>query len=379
MTAEAPVYLDYNATTPVHPDVREAMLPWLGDKWGNPSSGHHHGREAAEAVARARAQVATLIGAEPHQLIFTGGGTEADNLALRGPTVARRHIVVSAVEHPAIELPARALEADGWTRTELAVDGRGRVDMEAAASKLEQPAGLLSVILAQNETGVIQPVAALAQAARATAADVVVHTDAAQAVGKIPVDVRALGVDLLTIVSHKLYGPNGIGALFVRDGLALQPLTLGGGQEGGRRPGTEPVVLIVGMGAACALAQRTLDEEMRRQRGLRSRLWAQLRDGIRGIQWTGEGTELLPNTLHVRVPGCEGAAILAAAPEVAASTGSACHTDATTPSGVLGAMGLSLADARGALRLTLGRRTQLDDVERASRALVDAVTELSDS
>ncbi len=373
MTPDAPVYLDYNATTPVHPQVREAMLPWLGEHWGNPSSGHAYGRRAAQAIAAARAQVATLIGARPHELVFTGGGTEADNLALRGPRVARRRLVISAVEHPAIELPAAALARAGWDLATLAVDGRGRIDLDRAAAVLAEPAGLVSVILAQNETGVVQPVSAIAQAARAAAPDVIVHSDAAQAVGKIAVDVNALGIDLLTIVSHKLYGPNGIGVLYVREGLALQPLTLGGGQEGGRRPGTEPAALIVGLGAACAVAQRTLDDEARRQQQLRDQLWTTLRDGIPGLRWTGQGAELLPNTLHVRVPDRDGAAILAAAPTLAASTGSACHTDATAPSGVLGAMGLSIADARGALRLTLGRRTSADDIHHAAQALLAAV------
>ncbi len=374
MSTDAPVYLDYNATTPVHPEVRDAMLPWLGARWGNPSSAHAHGRDAAQAVAAARAEVAALIGAKPHQLVITSGGTEADNLALRGPTVARRRVVVSAVEHPAIELPARALEAEGWTRVELPVDARGRVDLERARERLAAPAGLLSVILAQNETGVLQPVAELAALARAAAPDVIVHSDAAQAVGKIPVDVTALGVDLLTIVSHKLYGPCGIGALYVRDGLPLRPLTLGGGQEGGRRPGTEPVALIVGLGAACALARRDLELEARRIEALRERLWTRLRAGIAGLRWTGEGAPLLPNTLHVRVPGIDGATVLARAPAVAASTGSACHADDGTPSGVLGAMGLSAQDARGALRLTLGRRTSESDVDRAAAALVQAAS-----
>ncbi len=372
MESEAPVYLDYNATTPVHPQVRDAMLPWLGEHWGNPSSAHAYGRRAATAIADARAQVATLIGAAPEQLIFTGGGTEADNLALRGPSPARRRIVVSAIEHPAIDLPARALEAEGWTRAELPVDAQGRVDLTTAAEVLAEPAGLLSVILAQNETGVIQPVAELSALARNAAEDVVIHTDAAQAVGKIPVDVSALGVDLLTIVSHKLYGPNGIGVLYVRDGLDLRALTLGGGQERGRRPGTEPVALIVGLGAACALAHGDLEREAARVSALRSRLWEQLREGIPGLQWTGHGAPMLPNTLHVRVPDRDGSAMLAACPQLAASTGSACHTDDGAPSGVLGAMGLSAKDARGALRLTLGRRTTDADVDRAAAALLAA-------
>lgn len=375
MTSDAPVYLDHNATTPVHPRVRDAMLPWLGERWGNPSSAHAYGRDAARAVAEARGQVAALIGGRAHELVFTGGGTEADNLALRGVTAARRRIVVSSVEHPAIDLPARALEAEGWERVELPVDGSGRVELEQARERLGVPAGIVSVILAQNETGVLQPVGELAALARAAASDVIVHSDAAQAVGKVPVDVGALGVDLLTIVSHKLYGPCGIGALWVRDGLPLRSLTLGGGQEGGRRPGTEPVALIVGLGAACAVAREDLESESKRVAELRDRLWERLSEGITGLRWTGQGAPLLPNTLHVRVPGCDGAAVLARAPAVAASTGSACHSDDGSISGVLGAMGLTAEDARGALRLTLGRRTTEADVERAAAAIVEGVRE----
>lgn len=367
-----PVYLDHNATTPVHPRVRDAMLPWLGEHWGNPSSAHAYGRDAARAVAQAREQVAALVGGRAHEIVLTGGGTEADNLALRGVTVARRRIAVSSVEHPAIELPARALEGEGWERVELPVDGRGRVDLERARERLRVPVGLVSVILAQNETGVLQPVGEIAAMARAAAEDVIVHSDAAQAVGKVPVDVKALGVDLLTIVSHKLYGPCGIGALWVREGLGLRSLTLGGGQEGGRRPGTEPVMLIVGLGAACAVALEDLAAEAERVAALRDRLWARLSEGIEGLKWTGQGAPLLPNTLHVRVPGCDGAAVLARAPEVAASTGSACHADDGSISGVLGAMGLRAEDARGALRLTLGRGTSEEDVERAAEAIVRA-------
>jgi len=370
---QAPVYLDHNATTPVHPRVREAMLPWFGEFWGNPSSAHAYGRRAARAVDEARAQVAALIGAQPEELVFTSGGTEADNLAIRGARVSEPRLVVSSVEHPAIDLPARALEKKGIVRVVLPVDARGRIDLERARELLATPAGLVSVMLANNESGVIQPVAEIATLARASAPEVVVHSDAAQAVGKIPVDVDALGVDLLTIVGHKLYGPSGIGALYVRKGTEVEPLLRGGGQEQGRRPGTEPVPLIVGLGAACRLANADLEAEGRRQSELRDRLWAYLRGSIPDLVWTGEGAPLLPNTLHIRVPGANGAVILADAPEVAASTGSACHSDDANASGVLGAMGLCGAEAQGALRLSLGRLTQPADIERAAVSLVAAM------
>ena len=372
VSAPDPIYLDHNATTYVHPRVREAMLPWLGDRWGNPSSAHRYGREAAAAVQQARSEVAALIGAELEEIVFTSGGTEADNLAVLGPRVEPRRIVVSAVEHPAVEAPSRRLEHAGWTRDELRVDASGIVNLEEARACLREPAGIVSVILAQNETGVLQPVAELARMARAANPEVVVHTDGAQAVGKIPVSVRALSVDLLTIVGHKLYAPAGIGALWVRKGVQLEPLTVGGGQERGLRPGTEPVAMIVGFGAACRAAAEDLATEAARQRGLRERLWRHLHAAIPGIVRTGQGVPTLPNTLHVRLPDCRAAEVLAAAPEVAASTGSACHADTDGPSGVLGAMGWSASEAAGALRLSLGRCTTEADIERAAAALTRA-------
>ncbi len=368
-----PIYLDHNATTPVAAAVRDAMVPWLGQWFGNPSSGHVYGRRAAEAVAEARAQVAHLIGAEPAQIVFTGGGTEADNLALRHAAVARKRVVTSTVEHPAVEEPARALQAAGWRWDALAVDAAGRVDLERAAAALAEPAGVVSVILAQNETGVIQPVPEIAALARLASADVVVHSDGAQAVGKVPVDVSTLGVDLLTIVSHKLYGPCGIGALYLRDPGLVRGWALGGGQERGIRPGTEPTAMVVGLGAACRLAAGDLEDERRRQAALRDRLQARLEADIEGLYVTGRGAERLPNTLHVCVPGCTGAEVLERAPELAASTGSACHADGE--GGVLHAMGIDPALLGGALRLSLGRRTTEADIDAAAAALVRAWSE----
>lgn len=371
MSNPQPVYLDHNATTPVADEVREAMIPWLGARFGNPSSGHPFGRDAADAVANGRAQVASIIGAKPEQIVFTGGGTEADNLAVRCSKASRQRIVTSAVEHPAIEQPAEALANDGWTWDSLAVDARGRVDLDAARQTLNRPTGLLSVILAQNELGVVQPVAELAAMARTTSPEVIVHSDAAQAVGKIPVDVNELGVDLLTIVSHKLYGPCGIGALFVaRPGL-VEGWALGGGQERGVRPGTEPVAMIVGLAEAARIAQRDLDTESSRQAALRERLWERLAHQVPGIVRTVGDAPCLPNTLHVCFPNCQGRDVLANAPEVAASTGSACHTDGGG-GGVFGAMGLAFEIARGAVRLSLGRSTDQTQVDLAADALARA-------
>lgn len=370
-----PVYLDHNATTPVHPAVRDAMLPWLGAQWGNASSGHAYGRRAAGALAEARGQVAALVGATADEVVFTSGGTEADNLAIFGTEIAPARIVMSAIEHPAVEAAVR--HRGGQTTLEiatLAIDGEGRVDLEQAARTLDAPTGLLTVMLAHNETGVIQPLAELAALARRTSPSVVVHCDGAQAVGKIDVDMRALGIDLLTIVGHKFYAPAGIGALVVRRGVTLRPSAHGGGQEGGLRSGTEPVALAVALGAACALAASDRATERARQIDLREHLWSLLVAAIPGIFRTGAGVPTLPNTLHVCVPFASGASILAAAPDIAASTGSACHADTDRAPGVLGAMGVPAAQARGALRLTLGRATTHADVERAAHALAAAAS-----
>ncbi len=368
-----PIYLDHNATTPVAESVREAMLPWLGLCFGNPSSGHVYGRRAAQAIAQARAQVAALIGASPEQVVFTGGGTEADNLAVRCSQVSCKRVVTTSVEHPAVSEPAAALEADGWRWDRLAVGESGRVDLAQARSVLGESAGLVSVILAQNETGVLQPVAEISALARAAAPEVIVHSDGAQAVGKVAVDVDALGVDLLTIVGHKLYGPCGIGALYVRKPELVRGWALGGGQERGIRPGTEPTAMVVGLGAACQLAADDLELEGRRQTALRDALQTRLLAGIPGLRVTGHAADRLPNTLHVCVPDCAGAEVLRRAPGLAASTGSACHADGD--GGILHAMGVDTLVARGAIRLSLGRGTSTEQVQRAGTALIRAWSE----
>ncbi|MEZ4385038.1 MAG: cysteine desulfurase family protein [Nannocystaceae bacterium] len=370
--AASPIYLDYNATTPIHPEVREAMLPWLGARWGNPSSGHAYGREAARAVAQARAEIAALIGASAEEIIFTGGGTEADNLALFGAVAAPGRLLISSVEHPAISAPAAVLAERGWIVELLSVGADGRVAIGEVEARLGKIAGvdLVSVITAQNETGAIQPVAELAAHVRQRFPAAILHSDGAQAVGKIPVDVEALGVDLLTVVSHKIYGPAGIGALYYRRGRSLRPRLFGGGQERGLRPGTEPVALIVGFAAAAALARRTLRVEGKRQAALRELLWGRLAAAIPGIYRTIAAAHALPNTLHVCLPGVRGAEVLARAPTVAASVGSACHSDQPLAMGVLGAMGVPATIAAGALRLSLGRGTEEADVVAASDALI---------
>lgn len=372
LAADSTIYLDYNATTPVHAEVREAMLPWIGERWGNPNSAHAFGRQAREAVEAARAEVAALIGAPPRSIVFTASGTEADNMALFGACEGPGRLVTSTVEHAAIDGPAAILGGRGWSCARIGVGKDGVLDLVAAAEALARSTDLISVIAAQNETGAIQPVAEVAALAREASPAVIVHSDGAQAVGKIPVTVAGLGVDLLTIASHKLCGPAGIGALFVRPGLKMRPYLHGGGQEGGLRSGTEAVALIVGFGAAAALARRTLAVEVERQQALRELLWRRLAAAIPGIHRTVPAAQALPNTLHICVPGVLGADLLGGAPEVAASTASACQSHNDAASRVLAAMGVSPALAAGAIRLSLGRMTDEVAIIGASEALIAA-------
>jgi cysteine desulfurase len=371
------VYLDHNATTPVDPAVLDAMLPFLGVEFGNPSSAHALGRRAKAALEKARAEVAALIGAAADEIVFTGGGTEASNLAIRGGVrlrPGRRGIVTTAVEHPATAEPCALLERDGWRVTRIAPRADGRIDADAARAVVDAGTALVTLIHAQNEIGTLQPVAAVAAAARAASA--LVHTDAAQSLGKVPVDVDALGVDLLTIAGHKLYAPKGIGALYVRRGVALPPLVVGAGQERGVRPGTENVAFAVGLGAACRLAAEALaGAEATRQRA--RRLFDRLAAAVPGIALVGDPADGLPNTVTVLFPGVSGRALLAACPGVLASTGSACHADHEDPSAVLTALGIGRAAALGMVRLSLGRATTEADVDAAADRLADVWARLA--
>ncbi|MHB1010935.1 MAG: cysteine desulfurase family protein [Propionibacteriaceae bacterium] len=365
----APIYLDHNGTTPVASEVAEAMWPYLTEHFGNPSSTTVLGRRARAAVEEARERVAALIGAQPDEITFTSGGTESNNLAIRGTAALAVHrvAVTSSVEHPATIEPLRGLEADGWRVHRLPVDSEGRI---FADQMPEGPIGLGTVILAQNETGTIQPVAEVAE--RIHAAGGVMHADAAQAVGKIVVTVDELGVDLLSIAGHKLYAPKGVGALYHRRGVAIRPLLVGAGQERGLRPGTENVASIVGLGRAAQLAGDLLSTEPGREATLREELWERLAADIHGLRRVSPTTGCLPNTLMVALPDRLGADLLDAAPAIAASTGSACHSGVHTPSANLLAMGVEPDLALGALRLTLGRATQLDDIRRAAQAIINA-------
>jgi cysteine desulfurase len=377
MENQTPIYLDHNATTPVHPEVVEAMLPYLREHFGNPSSAHTYGQRARKAVERAREQIASLIGCQPDEIVFTSGGTEANNLAIRGVVQLsqRRHIVTSTVEHPATAEPCAYLERQGFELTRVPVDAHGRVRTDAVGAFVDGNTALVTVMLAQNETGTLMPIPDIGRLAHERGA--LLHTDAAQAVGKIAVHVGDLGVDLLSIAGHKLYAPKGVGALYVRRGTSIAPLVLGAGHEHGLRPGTENVASIVGLGKACELAEGDLDVESARQRRLRDQLWERLRAGIPGVRLNGHPQERLPNTLNVSFPGVRGSVLLAATPEIAASTGSACHAGEETPSSILSAMGLDATLALGAVRLSMGRSTTSEYVSAAGDALLRGYASLT--
>lgn len=378
MPTEEPIYLDYNATTPIADEVVEAMLPYLRSHFGNPSSSHAFGHHAKAAVDLARSQVADLIGAHPDEIIFTASGSEADNMAVLGTAALHAgpgRVACSAIEHPAVLKPCRHLAAQGWGLDILQVDHDGRVDVAAAANGLQSHTALVSVMHSNNEVGSLQPIAQLAQLAHDRGARL--HCDAAQSIGKIAIDVDELGVDMLTLVGHKIYAPKGIGALYLRRGTPLAPLMYGGGQEHGLRPGTENVALIAALGAACALAARRLAEDHARLALLRDRLWLELQAGVPGILLNGPVDHRLPTTLNVSFPEVRGSALLAAAPAIAASTGSACHEGGETPSDVLTAMGFDHDRALGAVRLSVGRPTGQSDVDAAAAALVAAWHQIS--
>ena len=370
---EPSIYLDYNATTPVLPEVVDAMLPYLREHFGNPSSAHALGRRAREAVEAARVDVASLLECDAGEIIFTSGGTEASNLAIRGVAEARsdrRHVVTSVIEHPATEKPCAWLQEQGLRVTRAGVDPGGRVRTEEVRAAAGSDTALITIMHANNETGVIQPIAEIADAAHAVGA--LLHCDAAQSTGKIPVRVNELNVDLLSLAGHKVYAPKGVGALFVREGTPLVPFMRGAGHERGLRPGTENVAAIVGLGTACRHAERDLETEAERVRQLRDRLWELLVADVPGIELNGYAQPCLPNTLNVRFPDALGSKVLAAAPEVAASTGSACHDGQEQASAVILAMGVSSAEAVGSVRLTLGRHTTLDAINKAAASLVRA-------
>ena len=363
------IYLDYNATTPVLPEVLEEFRLWAVEEFGNPGSGHLYGQRAREALSAARRRVAALISARPEEVVFVSGGTEANNLALLGTVLPRGggHVLVSAVEHPSVLAPARRLAELGFSVETIPVDGGGYVDPGEVRRRLRADTVLVSVMLANNETGALQPVKEIARICRE--AEVLFHTDAAQAVGKIPVSVREIGCDLLTLAGHKMYAPKGIGALYVREGVKLSPILFGGGQEGGLRPGTEPVALAAALGRAAEIALQDLPEEAERQRHLRERLWEGLREIFPRAVRHADPERTLPNTLSVSFPGLSGAEVLTRVPGICATTGAACHDRSEAVSHVLSAMGVPPEVARGTVRFSLGRFTTPEEIDRALKIL----------
>ncbi len=373
-----PVYLDYNATTPVDPLVVDELLPWLQEGFGNPSSNHPYGQRAKHAVEQARSRVASLLGAHPAEIIFTSGGTEANNQALIGVALANcergRHIITSSIEHPAVLNPLHWLEGQGFNITYLPVDSSGRVDPETLRQAITCETILVSVMHANNEVGTIQPLAEIGAIAREHG--ILLHTDAAQSVGKIPTRVDELGVDLLTIAGHKFYAPKGIGALYVRTGVKIDPYLHGAGHEGGRRAGTENVPYIAALGKAAELAGQRLASEGERIRELRDRFHARLNELVDGVLLNGHPTERLPNTLNISFSDVVGADLLSRIPEMAASTGSACHDGSGELSGVLKAMGVPREQGFGAIRFSLGRLTTAEELERAAELVATRVREI---
>ncbi|HHW63052.1 MAG TPA: cysteine desulfurase [Rhodocyclaceae bacterium] len=376
----APVYLDWNATTPLDPVVREAMLPWLGAaepvRFGNASSRHEYGRQARAAVDEARSRVATAVGAHSTEVIFTSGGSEANNLFLKGAaaTMKPARLAVSSIEHPCVREPARQLERGGWVLREIAVDMHGRIDPLDWQAVIAARPSLVSVMLANNETGVLQDIVALAAQARAAGAWF--HTDAVQALGKVELDFRALGVHGMTLSAHKVGGPLGAGALVIDKRVELAPLIAGGGQERGLRSGTENVAAIVGFGVACERAVARCADEARRLAGLRDEL-EQALDAL-GARIFSAGAPRLPNTVFFAVADIDGETLVGKLDRAgfACASGSACSSANPEPSRTLLAMGVEPGIARGAVRVSLGRDTMAEDVRRFIETFARVVGEL---
>lgn len=381
MKPNRPVYLDNQATTPCDPRVVQAMLPWFTERFGNPHSAEHAmGREAEDAVEAARAQVAALIGAEPREVVLTSGATESNNVAIKGAARhalragdPRRRVVTAATEHKCVLESVADLAAEGFEPVVLPVRPDGLLDPDVLRAALaEAPTLLVSVMAVNNETGVVQDLAALAGLAREAGA--LFHTDAAQGAGKVPLDVRAAGIDLMSVSGHKLYGPKGVGALYVRrrPRVRLEPLFSGGGQERGLRSGTLPTPLVVGLGEACRLAAAEMAEDAARVAALRDRLLGALDRAVPGLRLNGSRAARIAGNLNLTFPGATAARLMAACPDLCVSTGSACSSAEVEPSYVLRAMGVTEDAAARTLRLGLGRFTSAADVDFAAAALARA-------
>jgi cysteine desulfurase len=375
------IYLDHNATTPLDPSVADRMAQALRDVWGNASSVHHFGQQAKAALDEARASVATLLSADPSEIIFTGGGTEADNLAIRGAAEAlepsgRKHLITCGIEHEAVLNTMKAMARRGWRVTTVAVDASGIVNPDRLREALTDDTALVSIMHANNEIGTVQPIADLAAIAHERGA--LFHTDAVQSAGKLPLDVRALGVDLLSIAAHKFYGPKGAGALWVKRGVRLLPFITGGRQERSRRAGTENVPALVGLGVAADVARRKIDSEAPRLAALRDRLEAGILSSIAGTDRNGAASPRVPNTMNISVDRVEAESLLIGLDlaGIAVSSGSACSSGTLEPSHVLKAMGYPHARTLGSIRFSLGTANTDADVDRVLEALPPIVEKL---
>lgn len=356
------IYLDYNATTPIDTAVADAMLPYLYEHFGNPSSEHVLGQQTKKAVESSRGQVADFLSATPEEIIFTSGGSESNNMAIKGAAFAYKHrgnhIITSSIEHPAVLNPCKYLERNGYRVTYLPVDSLGVVDMEAFERSLSDDTILVTIMHSNNETGTLQPIREIAEMCRKH--DILMHTDASQSAGKVPLDIRELGVDLLTIAGHKMYAPKGIGALYIRKGVHLEPLIHGAGHERGRRAGTENVMFAIALGKACEIAATIDPSSKQLTDDFYNRLKAEFGDRM---ILNGHPEKRLPNTLNISFIGTSGHKLLQSLDNVAASTGSACHSGLSAASPVLKAMGVEDSVAQGAIRFSLGRYTQAYEID----------------
>ncbi len=376
-----PIYLDHNATTPVLDEVADAMLPFLKENFGNPSSSHYYGIQTKKAIIKARQQVAGLLGCSPGEIIFTSGGTESNNFAIRGVVETfqgkGKHIITSQVEHPAVSNVCSFLEKKGFEITYVPVDKHGLIDVNNVDAAIRPETILITIMHANNEVGTIQPVEEIAHIAKKH--NLLFHTDAAQSVGKIATWVNDMGVDMLSVAGHKLYAPKGVGVLYIRSGVKIQPFILGADHESGRRAGTENVLEIVGLGEACEIAKRDIEKNQQHNRTLRDELWQGLKNELPDIILNGHPGKRLPNTLSVSFPGVDANKLLNGLGEVAASPGSACHSDVAEPSSVLVAMKIPLENSLGTVRFSTGKMNDKEQIKKAIVSVVSAVQRLKNS
>ncbi len=376
---KTPIYLDYNATTPHDPDVISVMQPFLAEYFGNPSSSYLYGAQTKDAVNDARRQVASLLNCDPSEIIFTSGGTESNNYALKGAALNNQykgnHIITTQIEHPSVLEVCKFLEMNGFRVTYLPVDENGIMQITGLEKAITSKTTLITVMHSNNEVGSIQPIEDISNLARGKG--ILTHTDAAQSIGKIPLDLERERVDLLSIAGHKVYAPKGIGVLYVRKGTQLSALIHGAGQEDGRRPGTENVLEIVGLGKACEIAQRDLNKNMVHMEKMKEKLYSELQEKIKNIKRNGHRDRQLPNTLSLSIKGLDAHSIISKIKDrVAVSAGAACHSDKIQISHVLKAMNVPEEWARGTLRLSTGRMTTEEEIDLASKIISEAVLKL---